>query len=153
MTTEPEVGHGRIDVREIKAARLEAEACGMPFARQVLSMRRESIDKKSGECSEEIRYFLTSLDTHEATAKQLATLVRGHWSVENRNHWRRDATLWREDSCRLRNPRAALNFALLRNALLALIPPEFKPLAEAFEHYNRRPAAAIALLNSKNTPS
>lgn len=153
MTTEPEVGHGRVDVREFKAAGLEAESCGIPFARQVLSLRRESIDKKSGELSEETRYFLTSLDPHEASPERLASLVRGHWSVENRNHWRRDATLWREDSCRLRNPRAALNFALLRNALLALIPPEFKPLAVAFEHYNRRPAAAIARLNSKKPTS
>ena len=125
----------------------------MPYARQVLSVSRESTEKKSGKVTLETRYFLSSLDTHEATPERLAALVRGHWSVENRNHWRRDATLWREDFCRLRRPRAALNLALLRNALLALIPPKFKPLATAFEHYTRSPAAAIALLNSKNLPA
>ncbi len=44
---------------------------------------------------------------------------------------------------------AAQNFALLRNVLLALIPPELKPLIVAFEHYSRDLAVAIKLLQSK----
>ena len=65
------------------------------------------------------------------------------------NHWRRDASRWKEDACRLRNPQAAQNFALLRNALLALIPPDSGTMEQIFERYTLSPAAALKLLNSK----
>ncbi|MCF6313802.1 MAG: ISAs1 family transposase [Verrucomicrobiales bacterium] len=148
MTTPPEIGHGRIDIRELRIAEMEAESCGMPYSRRVVSIYRKSTNKKTGKVTIDTRYFITSLDDHQASAEHLERLGRGHWSVENKNHWRRDATLWREDATRLRTPKAAFNLALLRNALLALIPPEFKPLATAFEHYNRHSTAAIALLKS-----
>ena len=48
--------------------------------------------------------------------------MREHWSVENRNHHKRDASAWQEDRHRHRKPNAALNLALTRNVLLALIP-------------------------------
>lgn len=127
---------------------MEAESCGMPYARRVVSIYRKSTNKKTQKTITDTRYFITSLDTHEIGFEGLERLGRGHWSVENRNHWRRDATLWREDATRLRNPKAAFNLALLRNAMLALIPPDFKPLATAFEYYNRYPTAAISLLKS-----
>lgn len=148
MTTEPEAGHGRVDVRELKVCRMEAESCGIPYARRAVSITRVSFHKKTGNTTTETRYFITSLEDNEASAERLERLGRGHWSVENKNHWRRDATLWREDATRLRRPQSALNLALLRNSLLALIPPGFMPLATAFEHYARKPSAAIALLTS-----
>ena len=40
--------------------------------------------------------------------------------VENPNHWRRDA-LWREDTCRLKDPNSACALALLRTTLISLI--------------------------------
>ena len=73
--------------------------------------------------------------------------ARGHWSIENRNHYKRDASAWREDDHRHRKPNAALNLALTRNALLALIPfEENEPLALYFELYSRDRSKAIALL-------
>ena len=81
--------------------------------------------------------------------ESLARNVRDHWAVENKNHWRRDASQWREDACRLRNPRSAQNFGLLRNALLAIIPRDLGPLAAVFLHYTRNISAALKLLNSQ----
>lgn len=73
--------------------------------------------------------------------------ARGHWSVENRNHYKRDASAWQEDRHRHRQPNAALNLALTRNVLLALIPFEpGQPLAEFFEQYHRHPPHALRLL-------
>ncbi|MFZ9937381.1 MAG: hypothetical protein ACO3JG_10045 [Luteolibacter sp.] len=65
---------------------------------------------------------------------------------KTKNHWRRDASRWREDHCRLRRPKAAFNLAVPRNALLALIPGDLRPLDAAFDYYHSHPAAAIALL-------
>ena len=53
--------------------------------------------------------------------------MRGHWSVENRNHHKRDASAGQEDRHRHRKPTAALNRALTRNVLLALIPGATRP--------------------------
>lgn len=128
---------------------MEAEACGFPHARQLLCLRKESFRKKSAATNIETRYFITSIEPGELSPQRLAALVRGHWGVENRNHWRRDASRWREDGCRLRRTNAAFNLALLRNALLALVPSaDFPSLDSAFDYYHTHPAAALALLQS-----
>lgn len=73
--------------------------------------------------------------------------VRQHWSVENRNHYKRDASPWQEDQHRHRKTNAALNLALTRNILLALIPFEQgEPLAQFFEFYHRHSPQAIHLI-------
>ena len=91
------------------------------------------------------RFFLSSLSIEEKS--RLTQAARKHWSVENKNHHKRDASAWQEDKHRHRRPKAALNLALTRNALLAIIPFEQdQPLAHFFEHYHRHPAYALALI-------
>jgi hypothetical protein len=73
--------------------------------------------------------------------------VRRHWSVENKNHWRKDATAWREDHGARRKPRGAKNLALLRNAILAIIEPQLHgSLNQTFIHYDKHSAEAIRLI-------
>jgi hypothetical protein len=67
--------------------------------------------------------------------------------VENRNHYKRDASAWQEDRLRHRKPNAALNLALTRNVLLALIPfEEGQALAQFFELYYRHAHHALRLI-------
>lgn len=67
--------------------------------------------------------------------------------MENKNHWRKDATAWREDRGARRKPRGARNLALLRNAILAIIPPEIhSSLNQAFIHYADHRAEALRLI-------
>ncbi len=40
----------------------------------------------------ETRFFLTNLPPDKATPRRLLTLVRGHWTIENRLHYVRDFT-------------------------------------------------------------
>ena len=76
-----------------------------------------------------------------------ARATRGHWGVETRNHYKRAVSLWQEDAHRHRRPRAALNLALTRNALLAIIPFEpGEPLDQYLNHYHSHPAHALNLL-------
>lgn len=77
--------------------------------------------------------------------------MRGHWSVETRNPYKHDASAWQDDRHRHRKPNAALNLALTRNVLLALIPFEpGEPLADYFERYHRHPPQALRrLLNAR----
>lgn len=96
-----------------------------------------------------VRLFGTSIAYGDKTAGQLAKIIRGHWSVENLNHWKRDATYWREDRCAKRNPKGAKNLALMRNALLAVIPFEdFDSLNDAFDHYRDHRGKSVNLIKT-----
>ena len=115
--------------------------------RSVIAVERRWSEKKQPDSPEKThtRWFVSSLSPSEIGRSVQA--IRGHWSVENLNHWKRDASAWQEDHHRHRRPNAALNLALTRNALLALIPFEQgEPLAQYFEQYHRAPAKAIKLL-------
>jgi hypothetical protein len=124
-----------------------------PGARQLVSITRHYRQRHGGEeFKQETRHFITSLAEGEASHRRLAEIGRRHWSVENKNHWRKDATLWREDRSPRRNPAGAKNLALLRNAILALIEPgRHESLNQAFLHHTSHRPEAIRLL-TKATP-
>jgi len=44
-------------------------------------------------CTQEYVYGITSLTPKQADPFRLLELIRAHWSIENRLHWRRDVTL------------------------------------------------------------
>ena len=120
---------------------------GLPFARSAVAVRRDWRIKNAAETQEKshVRHFLTSLDPDEK--QRIPAAVRGHWSVENLNHYKRDTCLWREDDHRHRRVNTAQNLALTRNALLAIIPfCVGEPLSSWFEIYQRNPAKAIQLI-------
>ena len=98
----------------------------------------------------EVRYYLSSAEPDAHTPTQWLALIQGHWAgVEIRNHWRRDA-LWGEDRSRTRNPNALANLALLRSALLALLPTHFPDLSlpQIKELLHSHPAACRKLLRN-----
>ncbi|MFN5833409.1 MAG: hypothetical protein ACK459_06705, partial [Akkermansiaceae bacterium] len=65
------------------------------------------------------------------------------------NHWKRDATYWREDKAPKRNARGAKNLALIRNALLAVIPfEEFESLNDAFDYYRDNREKSVKLITT-----
>ena len=120
---------------------------GLPGARSAITIQRDWSEKKDPLQAQKshTRFFLSSLSPQD---KARATdAVRQHWSVENRNHHKRDASAWQEDRHRHRKPNAALNLALTRNVLLAVIPFEpGQPLDHFFEHYHRHPHHALQLI-------
>lgn len=105
-------------MRAVAAAPCEPEQTGLPAVRQAIAVHATRTIKKTGVSTQFQRLFITSFTAEEADAERLGGMIRGHWGIENRNHWRRDAC-WGEDSrCRLRNANAACALALLRSALL-----------------------------------
>lgn len=110
-------------------------------------MRREWVHK--GEAITELRthdrFYISSLSVEEG--EQIARKVRGHWSVENKNHYKKDTSLWREDDHRHRRVNTAQNLALMRSALLAIIPfNEAQSLNDLLSTYARQPQQAIRLI-------
>lgn len=111
---------------------------------------REWIEGDSTELKSDTRYFITSLEREEKSAAQLAAAIRGHWSVENKNHWKRDAALWKEDASRPRKKASGGQvLALLRGAVLRLHDRErFESLNSAFHHHSAKPWSALRLLKT-----
>ena len=134
-------------MRRGAVAGISPVSAGLPGARSAITVQRDWSEKMNPlePQKSHTRFFLSSLGTHEKSRSTNA--ARQHWSVENRNHYKRDASPWEEDRHRHRKPNAALNLALTRNVLLAMIPFENgQPLAQFFEHYHRRPQHALRLI-------
>ena len=132
----PEKGHGRIEQRAIAVLETSAMKSSFPYARSIIAVWSRRTLK--GETSENVRYFLSSLEPKKRTNPQWHQLIRGHWGgVENRNHWSKDA-VWGEDGTRSCNPGIVGNLAQLRNALLYIA-------AEQRENYGSLPALTEAL--------
>ena len=116
-------------------------------------MKRE-VTLADGSRRNEIAYCITSLLPEEADEDRLAQLIRGHWSIENGLHYRRDFT-FDEDRCRIRNPVAAHVMASLRAIPIAVFalglgptrrrkpPPSMPSMTRYFAH---RPASALHFL-------
>jgi predicted transposase YbfD/YdcC len=117
--------HGRWEWRKLEALDLQApdlEAVRLRFrhARQALRVTHRTKTSKHGEVTEEVLYAITSLPRAQAGARRLLTLHRGHWRVENSNHYSRDTT-FREDASRMRTGHAPANNAALNNLALAIV--------------------------------
>jgi predicted transposase YbfD/YdcC len=113
-------GHGRLEIRELVASTELNEFLAGQWAgiAQVFRLTRTVYEK--GTMRREVVYGITSLPPTRASATRLLGLVRTHWKIENRLHWRRDVTL-REDHCQVRKAEAPRILALLNSFLLALL--------------------------------
>ena len=102
------------------ASRSYGEEGGEPAALRALRVTHRTKTSKRGEVTEEVLYAITSLPRAQAGARRLLTLHRGHWRVENSNHYSRDKTLGEDDS-RMRTGHAPANNAALNNLALAIV--------------------------------
>jgi predicted transposase YbfD/YdcC len=126
-----EQGHGRRERRTIQVMDAPAHIRKrFPHARQVALIERYAtravrVGKgkrwaRKQEKSAVAVFIITSLDAREAAPEHIAGYVRGHWTIENKVHWVRDAT-FREDSSRVRTGPRPRIMATLRNFAIGLI--------------------------------
>lgn len=92
-------------------------AAAWPGVEQVFWLQRTS--SRQGHQHTQTIYGLTSLTPEQASAGRLLHLVRSHWGIESRLHWRRDVTLG-EDRCQVRRGMAPLVLATLNSLVLAV---------------------------------
>ena len=144
----PEKGHGRIEARRLNALTLPQRMLSFVHACQAMRVTRERTELRTGETTTETVYALTSVSAERAGPEQLLAWNRGHWMVENANHYRRDATLG-EDASRIRARHAPANNATLNNIALAIVFHRgFRYLPEANLHFMmRREDALDAILS------
>jgi predicted transposase YbfD/YdcC len=112
-----EAGHGRIETRTLKSAHVSR--LDFPHARQAIKITRRRQNTATGKTSRQTVYAVTSLTSADATAQDLARLVREHWSVEAHHHIR-DLT-FSEDAATSRTGSGPANLATIRAAIIAAI--------------------------------
>ncbi len=86
---------------------------------QALCLERRRIGLATGEISTEIVYGLTSLAPDHLDLAKVLARWRGHWGIENREHWVRDMIM-AEDACRVHHATRAHVLPALRNAVISL---------------------------------
>jgi predicted transposase YbfD/YdcC len=115
-----ERGHGRTETRETFVApapkALGAAGVWAGLATVVMVIRR-CLDHATGETSDEVRYFISSLP---AKVRRRADAVRQHWGIENGLHWVLDVA-FNEDRMRQRDRNGIENLALLNRLAVSLL--------------------------------
>ncbi len=144
------VGHGRIEISTLRASdELNGYlADRWPGVQQVFQLVRTVTrrSRKGVTTTTEVIYGFTSVPARRASPTQLLTWLRAHWRIENRSHWRRDATLG-EDRLQLACKPAALVMAVLNCAILALLDRlHVTNCRQAMRRFNAHPHLAITLL-------
>lgn len=113
-------GHGRIEKRTLRASEQLKDYLDWPYAKQVFEMERHVERASDGKTTCEVVYGVTSMDAKQASPERLMELVRNHWHIENKLHYRRDETL-REDWCHLRLGHTQRMMASINNLVLGLL--------------------------------
>jgi predicted transposase YbfD/YdcC len=141
-----EVGHGRIESRNLTTSEALVGYSDWPGLAQVFEVGRQVIEKKTGEERVELVYGVTSLSAERATPERLLELVRGHWAIENRSHWVRDVT-YDEDRSQVRSGNIPQVMAALRNTAIGLLRSAgYSNIAKAGRELAAQPAKALALV-------
>ncbi len=112
-----EKNHGRKEQRTYTAmAAPLAVRRHWPGAQSIVRVCRETTEPGKKK-TKEVRNFISSLPPQ---VERLASLIRGHWGIENRLHWSLDVT-FNEDQSRIRQGHAAENTGLLRRLALSIL--------------------------------
>jgi predicted transposase YbfD/YdcC len=127
-------GHGRIETRRVTVTadvdwlsgdrRFPGE---LRFPDVGCLVKVESKAELRDRCRLETRYYISSA---VLSAREAATAVRNHWSIENQLHWVLDVD-FAEDQARLRKGHGARNMAVIRhfaiNAIRTAPEPQRPP--------------------------
>ncbi|GAA1019227.1 ISAs1 family transposase [Acrocarpospora pleiomorpha] len=106
-------GHGRTEIRTIQVMPAPT-GTRFPHVKQVFLLERHVYDLHWEPLSSVAVLGVTNLTAAMTTPRRLAELVRGEWSIENKDHYVRDVTLG-EDRCRVRTAAAPSILATMRS--------------------------------------
>ncbi len=143
--TQHDRGHGRVETRTLKVVTVPAGIV-FPHAAQAIQITRKVRKRNTRKWRTETVYAVTDLTADQAQPHQLATWLRGHWSIENRLHWVRDVTFG-EDLSQARTGNGPQVMATLRNLAITLLRlTGATNIAKAIRHHARDANHPLTLL-------
>ena len=115
-------GHGRIETRtctvvsygSIMEKMFKKKLVGL---KSIVGIKSERTIVATGEYTQEVRYYVTSLDNTKP--EEIASAIRQHWSIENNLHWQLDVTFREDYSKKVKN--AARNFSVATKMALTIL--------------------------------
>jgi len=141
-----EKAHGRLEIRKIWTSTDLNDYVDFPFCGQIACIERHTEILKTGTKRSETAYLITSLKPDKASPKQLLEINRGHWGIENKNHYVRDVT-FDEDRSQIRTNSGPRLMAILRNLVISLLRmAEYVNIAEAIRDMAAKPYQALRLI-------
>jgi hypothetical protein len=111
-----------VEHRQLWSKAVDGATLGLPGAAQIFRIEQKVDYLRGGKViktTTEVRYGVTSLYPEQAAPALLLALVRDSWSIEIKQHYRRDHTQ-REDHCQVSHPSAARNLSLMRSRAIFL---------------------------------
>jgi hypothetical protein len=139
-------GHGRTEIREITTTSHVADI-DFPGVFQAFRIRRETCDLYDNPIRKpETVYGITSRTAQQANPADLLAHNRGHWQIENREHYVRDHT-YDEDRSQVRTGSAPQVMATMRNIAISLLRlAGWTNIKRATEKMSRSLGQTLALL-------
>lgn len=145
-------GHGRIETRTLEMAPLSPVATGWPHTHTACRVTRERELRRRGQTvsrAEETARYVASFAVTTHPPEHVLKLIRGHWSIENVLHHRKDRSL-DED----RN-RAAANgigrvMCARRSIVAAVLGRAAEPLSVLQQRFAAKPRLLLKLLFSRS---
>ena len=143
--------HGRIETRELWCAGTDPKTVGLAGVAQVVRIHCHTLEVRQGKVTKETddtRFAVTSYWPQEAHPDRLLEVGRGHWSIENGQHYRRDRTQ-DEDRCPVQETTTARTLSLFRSLAIFLFKRQSqsqdgkKTLPDFERHIHRKPAGLI----------
>lgn len=110
---------GRLEKRKITVMSDDTKFIDWPGLSQVFKLERDVVTLRTGECTYEVVYGVTSISHKRADASCLLEWTRNHWGIENGLHYRRDVTL-KEDATRMSSTSQANVVATINNFIVGL---------------------------------
>ena len=124
---------------------------GLAGVAQVVRIHCHTQEVRKGKVikeTDDTRFAVTSYWSQEADPDRLLELGRGHWSIENGQHYRRDRTQ-DEDRCPVQETPTARNLSLFRSLAIFLFKRQAqskngkKSLPDFEHHVHRKPWGLI----------
>ncbi len=141
-------GHGRLEHRQITCSpdRNSWFAKDWEGIEQVFRLERTTRLLKTNQTRHEVVYGLSSLSMRQAPPARMLSLIRDHWAIENKLHYRRDGSLG-EDACQTRTGPVPSLLAQLNSAVLSYMDRVgVRNVARQMRYFDAHPEQALALL-------
>ena len=144
--TDTETTKGRITTRTLIASTLLTGHTDWPGLQQVYQYTTHQQQKNTGQVKCCVRYGITSLMPECASAADLLKLCRGHWTIENKLHWVRDA-VFREDASRVRTGVIPQVMAAMRNTAISVLRfTGWTNITDALQYFAAEPKLAVNII-------
>jgi predicted transposase YbfD/YdcC len=141
-------GHGRLEHRHITCSPDLNDwfAKDWEGIEQVFRLERTARILKTNQTRHEVVYGLSSLSIQLARPHRMLSLVRDHWAIENKLHYRRDGSLG-EDACQTRTGPVPSLLAQLNSAVLSFMDRAgVRNVARQMRYFDAHPEKALAFV-------